>query len=317
MSQSAAPGRNRFDFGLREERNARLLIELALAEDLESIGDLTSTATIPAEGRGVAAFIARAPGVLCGTPILDRLAERFDLDPWPDGRRVAYDPGMADGAVLAPGARIARIQGSMRSLLTLERTALNFLQRLSGVASKTAPFAAAVAGTRAVVLDTRKTTPGWRALEKYAVRVGGGSNHRIGLHDGVLIKDNHLAWLDHTGDPIGAAVAAGRALAPAGTPVEVEVDRLDQLDRALACRPDIILIDNFPLADMAEAVQRRDAVAPGVQLEASGGVNLETIAAIARTGVDRISVGALTHSAPALDLALDFEAVIPTRATPG
>ncbi len=307
----AAADRNRFGFGLLEERNARLLIELALAEDLDALGDLTSMATIPAEGRGVAVFVARAPGVLCGTPILDRLADRFGLEPWPDGARVDYPSGHADGAILRPGDRVARVRGPMRALLTLERTALNFLQRLSGVASQTARYVAAAAGHRAVVLDTRKTTPGWRALEKYAVRAGGGANHRIGLYDGVLIKDNHLAWLEAGGDPIGRAVAAGRALAPAGTPVEVEVDGLAQLDRALACRPDIVLIDNFPTADMVEAVRRRDAAAPGVLLEASGGVNLETIAAIARTGVDRISVGALTHSAPALDLALDFEAVIP------
>src|SRR5207244_6429752 len=161
------------------------------------------------------------------------------------------------------------------------------------------------------IYDTRKTTPGWRALEKYAVRCGGGVNHRFGLYDAVLIKDNHLAWLKTAvgpgaADPIIAAVATARAQTPAGTIIEVEVDSLEQLDAALGCGPDIILIDNLGPEQVAEAVRRRDAVAPRVQLEASGGVSLETVRALAATGVDRISVGALTHSAPALDLALDL-----------
>jgi nicotinate-nucleotide pyrophosphorylase (carboxylating) len=199
----------------------------------------------------------------------------------------------------------------MRKLLAMERTALNFLQRLSGVATMTARFVDEVAGTRALILDTRKTTPGWRALEKYAVRCGGGTNHRIGLHDAVLIKDNHLAWLAEGGDPIGRAVGLARAGAPEGTKfIEVEVDTLEQLDRALEVGPDIILVDNLGPEKLAEAVRRRDAKAPGVLLEASGGVNLSTVGAIARSGVDRISVGALTHSAPALDIGLDFDRAI-------
>jgi nicotinate-nucleotide pyrophosphorylase (carboxylating) len=166
-----------------------------------------------------------------------------------------------------------------------------------------------VAGTRSVILDTRKTTPGWRALEKYAVRCGGGRNHRIGLYDAVLIKDNHLAWLAYLGelDPITLAIGAAREWAPGAAFVEVEVDSLDQLDRALESRPDIILVDNLGADALAEAVRRRDARAPGVLLEASGGVTLETVAGLARSGVDRISVGALTHSAPALDIGLDFD----------
>jgi nicotinate-nucleotide pyrophosphorylase (carboxylating) len=199
----------------------------------------------------------------------------------------------------------------MRSLLALERLALNFLQRLSGIATVTAQFVSAVAGTRAAIYDTRKTTPGWRALEKYAVRCGGGFNHRFGLYDAVLIKDNHLAWLESAArpgapHPITAAIAAARAHTPSGTTIEVEVDSLEQLDVALRCAPDIILVDNLGPEPVAEAVRRRDAVAPQVQLEASGGVTLDTVGALARTGVDRISVGALTHSAPALDLALDL-----------
>jgi nicotinate-nucleotide pyrophosphorylase (carboxylating) len=210
----------------------------------------------------------------------------------------------------------------MRSLLAMERTALNFLQRLSGIATLTARFVAAVAGTRAAIYDTRKTTPGWRALEKYAVRCGGGHNHRFGLFDAVLIKDNHLAWLQANAapgelDPIAAAIATARANTPRSTVIEIEVDSLEQLDRALGRGPDIILVDNLGADLLAEAVRRRDLMAPAVALEASGGVNLDTVAALARTGVERISVGALTHSAPALDLALDFEsglAVLPLPA---
>ena len=199
----------------------------------------------------------------------------------------------------------------MRSLLAMERTALNFLQRLSGIATMTAQFVTRVAGTKAVILDTRKTTPGWRALEKYAVRCGGGTNHRAGLYDAVLIKDNHLAWLAEGGDPIGQAVKLAREGAPKGTKfIEVEVDTLEQFDRALEVGPDIILIDNLGPEKLAEAVRRRDERAPGILLEASGGVTLATVRALAETGVDRISVGALTHSAPALDIGLDFDRVI-------
>jgi nicotinate-nucleotide pyrophosphorylase (carboxylating) len=215
--------------------------------------------------------------------------------------------------VFEPGWTIAIVEGPMRALLAMERTALNFLQRLSGIATLTAQFVAEVEGTKAVILDTRKTTPGWRALEKYAVRCGGGTNHRIGLYDAVLIKDNHLAWLADGGDPIGRAVEAARAGAPKGTKfIEVEVDTLEQLDRALEVKPDIILVDNLGPEKLAEAVRRRNERAPGILLEASGGVNLSTVRALAETGVDRISVGALTHSAPALDIGLDFDRVIPS-----
>ncbi len=293
------------DFGDTERGNTEALIELALAEDLGSTGDLTARVTIPAEASGAARFVARSEGVLAGLPVVAILAERFGLTP-------GWRPGRHDGDRIARGDVIAQVGGSMRNLLAMERTALNFLQRLSGVATMTARFVAEIAGTKAVILDTRKTTPGWRALEKYAVRCGGGSNHRIGLYDAVLIKDNHLAWLDATGDPIGRAIASARAEAPSGTTIEIEVDSLDQLDRALACRPDIILVDNFSPDALAEAVRRRDANAPGLALEVSGGVTLATVGALARTGVDRISVGALTHSAPALDIALDFERALPS-----
>ena len=287
-------------FGPAERANAEALIELALAEDLGDRGDLTAQATIPVEATGAARFVARDAGVLSGLPVVAILADRFGL-------AEGFRPVLRDGEPLRPGDRIARIEGSQRAILAMERTALNFLQRLSGVATLTAKFVRAVEGTGAAILDTRKTTPGWRALEKYAVRCGGGTNHRIGLYDAVLIKDNHLAWLEPSGDPIARSMALSRDRSPIGTVVEVEVDSLDQLDRALACRPEIILLDNFDAGTWAEAVRRRDAEAPGVLLEASGGINLATVADAARAGVDRISVGALTHSAPALDIGLDDE----------
>ena len=292
---------NDLRFGPAERANAAALIELALVEDLGEAGDLTSAATIPSQARGSARFAARSEGVIAGLPVVAVLADQFRLD---SGWHALVD----DGTLVAGGTVIARVAGPMRSLLAMERIALNFLQRLSGIATLTARFVAEVAGTKAVILDTRKTTPGWRSLEKYAVRCGGGQNHRSGLHDAVLIKDNHLAWLAQAGDPIGAAIKAARAYAPKRTVVEVEVDSLAQLDRALECNPDIVLVDNLGASDLAEAVRRRDAANPRVLLEASGGVTLATIRALARTGVDRIIVGALTHSAPALDIGLDFEA---------
>ena len=284
-------------------RNALALIRMAIAEDLGEAGDLTANSTIPASAKGQARFVARDPGVLAGLPVVVLLAEEMGLSK-------GWRPILADGARLEKGTEIASIAGPMRTLLGFERTALNFLQRLSGVATKTSQFVDAIAGTKAVILDTRKTTPGWRFLEKYAVRCGGGRNHRIGLFDAVLIKDNHLAWLEHEGAPIRSAISRARAAVPAGTIVEVEVDTLDQFDRALECAPDIILVDNLGPESLAEAVRRRDRVAPGVLLEASGGVNLLTVRGLAETGVDRISVGALTHSAPALDIGLDFSRVI-------
>jgi nicotinate-nucleotide pyrophosphorylase (carboxylating) len=280
------------------------LITLALAEDLGEIGDITANATIPPEARGSAAIVSRKPGVIAGLPVAARIAERM-------GMRTAWQALLEDGTFVEPGTRVATITGRMRALLAFERTALNFLQHLSGIASVTRKYVDQVTGTKAVILDTRKTLPGWRLLEKYAVRAGGGQNHRIGLYDAVLIKDNHLAWLAHEADPIEKAVRYARESVQPGTIVEIEVDGFEQLDRALACGPDIILIDNFAPEELIEAVRRRDAVAPSILLESSGGITIETIRARALTGVDRISVGALTHSAIALDLGLDFEAVVP------
>jgi nicotinate-nucleotide pyrophosphorylase (carboxylating) len=293
-------------FGPAEAAAAATLIEMALAEDLgqEGDGDLTARAIIPRAAYGAARFAARSEGIIAGLPVVALLVARVDC-------ALRWQPVLDDGDRALPGAALARVSGPMRSLLALERTALNFVQRLSGIASLTARFVAAVAGTRAVILDTRKTTPGWRILEKYAVRCGGGRNHRLGLHDAVLIKDNHLAWLAAQANPIATALGQARANTPPGTLVEIEVDSLDQFEQALALGrergPDIILLDNFGQDALAEAVRRRDDRRAGILLEASGGVTLDSVRAIARTGVDRISVGVLTHSAQALDIGLDFE----------
>ena len=295
------------DFGPDELQNARTLVALALAEDLGEAGDVTALATIPSDLIGSARFVARTSGVVAGLPVVALVLEAF-------GRDLRFEPIRKDGDRVESGETLARVEGSMRSLLSAERTALNFLQRLGGVAGLTARFVEEVKGTRAVVLDTRKTTPGWRILEKYAVRCGGGTNHRMGLFDAILIKDNHLASLQSGGDPIGRALKAARASETSGLKfVEVEVDDLEQFDRALEGSPDIILVDNLGPEALAEAVSRRDARAPGVLLEASGGVTLATVRALARSGVDRISVGALTHSAPALDVGLDYETSVPPR----
>jgi nicotinate-nucleotide pyrophosphorylase (carboxylating) len=281
-----------------EATAARRLIELALAEDLDVAGDVTSQATIPPENSGQATFVARRAGVIAGLPVAALVCETVD-------KNLAFRPSIADGAIVAAGTSIATLAGPMRSVLAAERTALNFLQHLSGVATLTRRYVDIVAD-RSQVLDTRKTTPGWRLLEKYAVRQGGGHNHRIGLYDAILIKDNHLAALGGGPEAIRAAIAAARTQFPLHA-VEIEVDSETLLVVALDCRPDIILLDNMSASSMRRCAERRSAVAPRVLLEASGGINLDTIDSIAATGVDRISVGALTHSAAALDIALDYE----------
>jgi nicotinate-nucleotide pyrophosphorylase (carboxylating) len=285
-------------FTAAETEACRRLVELALAEDLGSAGDVTSQAVIGPELKGQAVFVARAAGVLAGLPAVTLVASAVDAE-------LSLQPLLEDGAHVTPGTHLATIAGRMRSILAMERTALNFLQRLSGVATLTAQFVAAIAGLPARILDTRKTTPGWRLLEKYAVRQGGGHNHRLGLYDGILIKDNHLeATAAFTG--VAKAAVAAQQYWEDRLPVEVEVDTLDQLGQVLPVRPDIVLLDNMTPAQMREAVRLRSDLAPQVQLEASGGVTLATVRAIAETGVDRISVGALTHSAVALDIALDY-----------
>ncbi len=267
------------------------VVAASLAEDLGRSGDITSLACIDAEARLTCAFVARNVGVIAGLACA-RLAMRA-LDP--EARIETY---LADGAQVRPGERLAVVEAKARAVLSAERTALNLLGRLSGVATLTRAYVDAVAGTAARIIDTRKTTPGLRALEKYAVRMGGGANHRFGLDDAILIKDNHVAACG------GVTEALRRARARAGhmVKIEVEVDSLGQLREALEGGPDIVMLDNFTLADLREAV----AIAGGrVVLEASGGVSLTTVGDIARTGVDLISVGALTHSAPVLDIGLD------------
>lgn len=265
------------------------LLELAIAEDIGP-GDVTSETILPPDQTLRAQLVAKKPGVIAGLPVAAAVFHRVDP-------AVRFTPRVRDGDPVAPGDTIAEVEGPARSLLAAERTALNFLQRLSGIATLTRQFVDAVAGTRAVILDTRKTHPGYRALEKYAVRMGGGQNHRMGLYDMVLIKDNHIA----AAGSITAAVRRARAAYPY-LPVEVEVQNLDQLREALELPVDRIMLDNFDLQAIRAAVQ----IAAGrVPLEVSGGVTLERVAELAATGVDYISVGALTHSAPALDISMD------------
>ncbi|MGL4555444.1 MAG: carboxylating nicotinate-nucleotide diphosphorylase [Gemmataceae bacterium] len=286
-------------FSEAERSACERLARLALEEDLGTAGDLTSLSVVPPATRGQAVFASRSPGRLAGLPAARLVFGLVDPE-------VTFDEEVTDGSAVDRGTRLAVVRGPMRSILTAERTALNFLQRLSGVASLTARYAEQVSGHRAKLLDTRKTTPGWRLLEKYAVRMGGGHNHRMGLCDGVLIKDNHLAALGPGPDAVRRAVGEARRLYGHGVPIEVEVDTMEQLDAALRSGPDIVLLDNMTLDQLRESVRRRDAADPRVLLEASGGVNLTTARAIAATGVDRISVGALTHSATALDIGLDY-----------
>ena len=285
-----------------EQSAAGTLIGLALAEDLGSAGDLTCATLIRREERAAVQVVARTDGVLAGSPVGRLVFARLNST-------VQWEAHRRDGDAIEKGATVATVSGPLATLLTGERTMLNFMTHLSGVATMTRRFVDAVQGTRATILDTRKTLPGWRALEKYAVRCGGGTNHRRGLYDGVLIKDNHLAaWTESAS--IALAVETARQRSPAGVSIEVEVDTLPQLEDALRGHPDIVLLDNMDLDSLRASVHLRDRQAPDVLLEASGGVTLATVAGIAQTGVERISVGGLTHSAPALDLAFDWKSRI-------
>jgi len=268
---------------------AASLIEMALAEDIGP-GDATSEAVLPDDLCLRGRIVVKARGVIAGLPIAGAVFARVD----PSLRFVSL---RSDGDRVAPGDVVAEVTGPARGMLSAERTALNFLQHLSGIATLTRAFVDAVAGTRAVILDTRKTHPGYRLLEKYAVRVGGGRNHRMGLYDMVLIKDNHI----EAAGSITTAVRRAREAHP-DLPIEVEVKDLDELREALEADVDRIMLDNFDLEAMREAVR---LTAGRVPLEASGGITLERVAAVAATGVDFISVGALTHSARALDLSME------------
>jgi nicotinate-nucleotide pyrophosphorylase (carboxylating) len=279
---------------------ARRLITTALQEDLGQGFDITTALLIPPQEQGEVEIVARETGILCGGKLLPLIAEMLAPE-------VHVREFVIDGEPLQRGTVVARLSGKVTSLLTLERTALNFLTFLSGVSTLTWKFVVAAGETTARVYDTRKTVPGLRELQKYAVRCGGGMNHRMGLFDAVLVKDNHLAAWRQQGDrTLAGAVRHVRTLAPAGMFVEVEVDTLSQLQEILPEQPDAILLDNMPPDDLLRAVRLRNELAQTVQLEASGGISLQTIRSIAETGVDRISVGALTHSAPALDLGFDW-----------
>jgi nicotinate-nucleotide pyrophosphorylase (carboxylating) len=265
------------------------IVHAALAEDVGA-GDVTTDATVAPDSVGSAELLAKEPGAICGLRVAEAVFRALDPD-------IRFEALVSDGDVVEAHAVVARVTGSQRAILTGERVALNFLGRLSGIATLTRRYVHAIDGTGAVVLDTRKTTPGLRALEKHAVSVGGGHNHRFGLDDAVLIKDNHI----RAAGSLSAAVELVRA--STDLPVEVECDGIDQVAEALELDVDAILLDNMTLAELREAVALTGGRA---RLEASGGVNLDTIRAIAETGVDEISVGALTHSARSLDVSLEL-----------
>lgn len=291
------------------EDDCRHLIRLAVREDLDRRLDVTTAALIEPQARGCADMVARQAGIACGLQACRVILEEMEID-------AEWVPHLRDGDPLTAGTKLATIAGAARDLLTAERLLLNFAGRLAGIATWTNRFVRQLEGTRARIYDTRKTTPGWRRLEKYAVRCGGGCNHRTGLFDAVLIKDNHLAHVASSdAKPMSPAEAVAHARARLATLlpsefeqliVEVEVDSLEQLKSVLSQRPDIVLLDNMTLDQLHAAVLIRNDLAPDTELEASGGVTLERISAIARTGVERISVGALTHSAIAIDIGMDW-----------
>lgn len=268
-------------------------VKAALLEDWGRAGDVTSLATIPADAEARAVIAARKPGVLSGLGFAESAFRQTDA-------AVTFEPLASDGDRLEKGSAVARITGPARAVLSAERVALNFLGHLSGIATATARFADLISHTRADIVCTRKTTPGLRAFEKYAVRCGGGSNHRFGLDDAILIKDNHVA----VAGGVSAAISAAKAYAGHLVKIEVEVDTLDQLREALPLKPDVVMLDNMTPETLRQAV----GIANGeVLLEASGGIEADTVKAVAEAGVDLISSGWITHSAPILDLGLDIE----------
>jgi nicotinate-nucleotide pyrophosphorylase (carboxylating) len=276
------------------EQLVRTIVAEALSEDIGS-GDITSELVVPAEAMAEGRFLAKEAGVLSGLDICEECFSQLD-------DACVFEALCGEGDAFTAGTDLARIRGRARALLAAERTALNFLQRLCGIATLTREFSEAVRGTGAQIVDTRKTTPRLRVLEKRAVKVGGGHNHRFALYDGILLKDNHIELVGG----VKAAVAAARAGRPHTLKVEVEVTNLEQLVEAIEVCADIVMLDNMSIEELSEAVK----VAAGqVITEASGGVGLETVAAIAATGVDLISVGALTHSAPAIDISLEITGV--------
>lgn len=300
------------------ENDLRQLIRLAIAEDLDVAVDWTTVAMIDADRRGACEIVSRANGVAAGVALVPWIIDEFDAD-------LDVEVLVGESETFTPGTALVRLSGSARDLLTSERVTLNLLSRMCGIATMTRRYVELLQGTSARLYDTRKTTPGMRRLEKYAVRCGGGHNHRTGLFDGFLIKDNHLALgrsklSTESDDPstparLSAGEAARRAVEMRGglmnhlvapKMVEIEVDGLDQFDEVLRTGVDIILLDNFSIEDLRTAVKARDEAGVGVELEASGNINIDTIATVASTGVDRISSGALTHQATSLDLGMDW-----------
>ena len=291
------------------EHHLRLLIRLAVLEDLDRYHDWTTLALVPAGAEGAAEVVSRQQGTLAGLAAIPVILDEMNA-------QITWSPIAQDSAPAQAGQSLGTLSGSSRDLLVVERPLLNLVGRLSGIATLTRQYVDQIAGSTARIYDTRKTTPGWRRLEKYAVRCGGGSNHRGGLFDGILIKDNHLATRDN--QEAASPAAALRQVRgfieqyqadnpmPENLLIEIEVDTLDQLADALAATPDIVLLDNMSAEMLQEAVACRDRLSPATQLEASGGVTLEKLAAIATSGVERISVGALTHAASALDIGLDW-----------
>ncbi|MCH2114131.1 MAG: carboxylating nicotinate-nucleotide diphosphorylase [Pirellulales bacterium] len=289
------------------EADCRALVKLAFQEDLAGQQDWTTASLVPEDRSGTANIVAREAAVVAGLPTVQVVLDCF-------GANITAANQVADGDRIDAGTMLVHLQGNVRDLLTVERTLLNILARLMGVATLASRYVAKLAGTRTHVYDTRKTTPGWRLLEKYAARCGGARNHRRGLYDAILIKDNHLAGRGKDVADVAAAVADARqflgqlqgGMQTKEMLLEVEVDTMDQLASVLPARPDIVLLDNMSLCQLYEAVKLRNALSPQVQLEASGGVQLERLAEIAATGVERISIGALTHSARSLDLGMDW-----------
>ncbi len=296
MSSPGSPAHRSFPTAEVDREDVNRLVAAALHEDLTHGPDVTTQATVPAGHRSTARIVARRPGTIAGLFIVERVLAQVATGGF------SVEEVAPDGTRVAAGGVVARIEAGTRDLLTAERTLLNLVTHLSGVATATAAWVDAVEGTGVQIRDSRKTLPGLRMLQKYAVRVGGGVNHRLGLGDRALIKDNHVI-------AAGGVVAAFRSVRAAFPDkwCEVEVDTFEQLEALLPEKPDEILLDNFELWAVQTAVQRRDAVAPDVLLEASGGLTLDVAADYARCGVDFLAVGSLTHSAPALDLGLDFD----------
>ena len=283
--------------GIPDPAQLRHIAETALEEDGWR-NDVTTRALIPSSQRGVGLITSKAEGVVAGLPVAAAVFAVIDSE-------LRFSADAPDGAAVSPGDLLGRVEGALAPILTGERVALNLLQRLSGVATATRKLVEAVAGLDVTILDTRKTTPGLRELERYAVRAGGGTNHRFNLSDGVLIKDNHLAAARDREMSIGQVIEEARRDAPNGMPIEIEVTNAEEAREALEGGADVILLDNMSPAEMRAVVELVDGRA---LTEASGGVTRENVRAIAETGVDRISVGALTHSSPALDISLEIEA---------